>query len=700
METFFSSRRAGLWAGVILSLAALLAYQNTFGAPFVLDDKRAIEENPTIRHLASALTPPPGALTVSGRPVLNLTLAMNYWVSGGKVWSYHAVNLLIHVLAGLTLFGIVRRTLARTAAQPVDSTRCGYDTAWPALAVALLWTVHPLQTESVTYIVERAESLMGLFYLLTLYCFIRGAEENESGQPAFAKASAGEKAARRVSFFWFGLSWLACLFGMGTKEVMVSAPLIVLLYDRAFISGSWGEAWRRRRHLYMGLAGTWILLACLVISNGDHAGTAGFNLPAGAGAYWLTQFPAVARYLGLSAWPHPLTFDYGTQWVRSWPTVAPAALLVGSLVAGTAAALWRNSALGFLGAWFFAILAPTSLVPGAVQTMAERRMYLPLAAVLALAMAAMMAGVGRYPSWRKPCQLLLAGVALAYAVTTLRRNADYRSDLTLWSDTVAKVPDNARAHNNLATAYSERGSFAEAIAQYEEAVRLDPDSVYVRLNFGDALEHLGRLPEAIAQYQRAVLLKPDWAGAQNNLAEALTHTGRLREAISHYERALRINPGYPQAENGLGAALFRSGATSDAIAHLQAALRIDPDYAEADNNLGTVLASVNRLPEAIDRFQRALRLKPDYPEAHLNLGNAFYEAGRLTDAIREYGEALRLRPGSAEMHDHFGILLAEAGRLPEAEAQFQEALRLNPDDREGQENLRRLQVMKRMAVAR
>jgi hypothetical protein len=156
----------GPWPPLLIAAAALCAYANSFSGPLVLDDIPSIADNPTIRHLGTAFWP--STLTTGGgRPVLNLSLALNYAISGTAVWSYHAVNLAIHILAGWVLFGIVRRALA---------PRPGAKAAPIALSLALLWVLHPLQTESVTYIVQRAESLMGLLYLLTLYGFIRGAE--------------------------------------------------------------------------------------------------------------------------------------------------------------------------------------------------------------------------------------------------------------------------------------------------------------------------------------------------------------------------------------------------------------------------------------------------------------------------------------------------------------------------------------------
>src|ERR1700690_3677086 len=303
--------------GATLAAAAAAAYSGTFAVPMVFDDRDSILSNPTLRHLVSAFFPPAES-TVGGRPLLNVTLALNHAVSGTEVWSYHATNLAIHVLAGLTLLGILRRALA---------PRGERQALLVAFSAALLWTLHPLQTESVTYIIQRAESLMGLLYLLTLYCFIRGAERQGPGP-------------------WFILSIGACLLGMATKEVMASAPLIVLLYDRTFIAGSFSEAWRRRRGVYAGLAATWLLLGFLILSAHGRGGTAGLGSGVSWWSYALTQFPAIVHYLRLSLLPHPLVLDYGTALETRALRIVPGLLFVAALLAATVWALFRRGALG------------------------------------------------------------------------------------------------------------------------------------------------------------------------------------------------------------------------------------------------------------------------------------------------------------------------------------------------------------------
>jgi tetratricopeptide (TPR) repeat protein len=602
-------------AGGALVLATLAAYHNSFSVPFIYDDSAAITDNPTIQNLWplwSALSPPPG-LTTSGRPIVNLSLAINYAFGGPNVWGYHAFNLAIHILAGLTLFGLVRRTLLRstsgaalsTADRKTSSLTTGVATSSTILAftVALIWTLHPLQTAAVTYTVQRAESLMGLFYLLTLYCFIRGVDSNSSGIRL------------RSSGFWFSASFLCCLLGMATKEVMVSAPLIVLLYDRTFVTGSFQEAWQKRRRLYLGLATTWLLLGCLVASTGGNRnGSAGFGGGVSWWVYALTQFPAIAHYLWLSLWPHPLVFDYGRTVVAPGANIIPFALIIAVLVAGMIAGLRRWPAIGFAGLWFFAILAPSSsIVPVATETMAEHRMYLPLAAVAALLVLGSYALAGR-----RSLPVLLA-FAIVLGFLTLRRNEDYSSALAIWSDTVAKSPGNARAQNQLGFELLKTGRNSEALQPLEEAVRLEPADAEAHRNLGVVLDKMGRAIEAVGQYKEALRIKPDYADAHNSLGNVLARQGRIPEAIGHYEEALRLNPRNAFTHNNLGLAFARTERMAEAIGQFREAVRIKPDYADAHHNLGNALANLGQVPEAIGQLEEALRFNPHDEPASVEL---------------------------------------------------------------------------------
>lgn len=676
--------RKAIWlAGSVLLLATMAVYSNSFSVPFTFDDTGAIRDNPTIERLWppwQALSPP-GGLTVGGRPVLNLSFALNHALGGTGVTGYHALNLAIHILAGLILFGVIRRTLIRvgrvipnpphptsTASnrRVMDGAPCVI-----AFAVALLWMLHPLQTESVTYLSQRAESLMGMFYLLTLYCFIRGVEGTVGAalrrDDNTASSGSGHKApptSRKrpglSSRTWYAFSIVACLLGMGTKEVMVSAPLMVLLYDRTFVSGTFRTAWRERRTLYLGLVATWIPLALFVAGTAGRGGTAGFGGGVSGWTYALTQSQAVSRYLWLAFWPHPLVFDYGTAVVTQPAAALPFAAILLVLAAATLVALWRRPGLGFAGAWFFVILAPSSsIVPVATQTMAEHRMYLPLAAV------SMLWVCGLHALLRRSALTLILTFILTPPLgwLTFHRNNDYRSSQAIWSDTVAKCPDNARAHSNL----------------------------------GFALFEAGRIPDAIAHLQRALQLQPDFAEVHNNLGNALIADGRADEAIPHFEAAFRLHFSPAEVYQNLGSALASAGRLEEAVVQYRVGLRLNPGFAEAHNNLGIALARLQRLREAATEFQEAVRLDPNNGQAWSNLGNVLLQLGRTSEAIAQYEESLRHLPDSVETHFNLGNALVRAGRIPEAQVQFEKVLELRPDFAPAQTMLARLRRIEQTA---
>jgi tetratricopeptide (TPR) repeat protein len=563
-SSFSSSCWAILLAGGVIVFAALMTYHNSFSTPFLFDDRESIAGNMTIRHLWPVwpVLSPPQNTTVSGRPLINLSLAINYACSGMAVGSYHVVNLAVHIFAGLTLFGIVRRTML----QPALRERYGAAALPLALAIALLWLVHPLQTESVTYVVQRAESLMGLFYLLTLYCFIRATDPGGSG-------------------LWYGLAVAACLLGMTSKEVMVSSPLIVLLYDRTFVAGSFRAAWRRRWRFYLCLMATWFLLADLVMGTGGRNGTAGFDTTVSWWLYALTQFRAIVHYLQLALWPYPLVFDYGDAVLaKSAAEIAPCFFIILLLATATIISVWRWPAIGFLGCSFFAILAPSSsVVPVTTELMAEHRLYLPLAVVATLAVMAIYRLVGR----RSVMIFLALAVVLGFLAS--RRNEDYRNEMSILADTVAKCPNNARAHYNYAVCLSEKGLVDEAIAQFRDALEIQPDEAKTLNNLGTVLLLKGQADEAIDCLQRALAIHPDFAEAWYNLGNAFFQKGQVNEAIACYQKNLEIRPDFAPARNNLGTILFHKGEIDGAIAQFQEALTVQPDFALARTNLEKAL---------------------------------------------------------------------------------------------------------------
>jgi protein O-mannosyl-transferase len=516
---------------------------------------------------------------------------------------------------------------------------------------------------------------VALFYLLTLYCVVRS-------------AGAGKAAG------WYVAAVLSCLLGMATKEVMVTAPIVVLLYDRTFLAGSFGEAWRRRWGVYAGLAATWGLLAYLILSTGLIGRATEMGAPDRWSYAW-SQPGVILHYLRLSVWPHPLCLDYGWPAARTLGEVLPGLIAVGFLLLATVWGLVRRSPLGFLGAWFFLVLAPSSSIMPLKQMAFEHRMYLPLAAVVA---AVVLSGSATCWTWgrRQPHRhrwleisggLLVATTCAVLGLLTYGRNIDYQEAVSIWAHTVAHAPNNAEAHNNLGVVLAGLGRGDEAIAHYRKALAIKPAYADAHNNLGVALAGRGPVEEAIAHYQEALESKPDFADAHNNLGIALMSNGQVDDAITHYQKALEIKPDFELAHNNLGIALVSHGQVDDAIAHYQQALGIKPDFAEAHNNLATALGQLGRHSEAITHCEKALKIKPDYAEAHFNLGSSLVQKGEVDEAIHHYKKGLEGRPGDATAHNNLGSALVGRGQVDEAIAHYQKALASKPDYAKARQNL-------------
>jgi tetratricopeptide (TPR) repeat protein len=549
---------------VLIVLAGLIAYSSGLSTPFLFDDETGIVKNQQIRQvwpLDDALSPP-AETPIARRPLVNLTLAINYAFSGLQPRGYHVTNLLIHLLAALTLFGIVRRTLAgpkviqgsggqapsrrgrgaqtgkRVSELRASLARHSIPIAW---ASALIWTVHPLNSELIEYVVQRTESLMALFYLLTLYCAIR----------AFESGRRGGK--------WRVADVLSCAAGMACKESMVTAPIVVALYDRVFLFDSFAEATQKRRPLYIGLAATWVIVAMLLASGGRT--TVGFSSGTSPWTYLLNQADVVAQYLKLAVWPRALVLDYGVPQPLMWQDViAPASLLL-VLLAAVIAALVYLPELGFLGACVFIILAPTSsIVPIASEVGAERRMYLPLACLVVLAVVALYVLIWRIIG-EKRAALVSIGLAVALALVatagTIARTREYSSRLELSRTIVARRP-TGRAHFLLGSELIAAQREQEAISEFRASAAEYPPAHFA---LGVELAGQQRIDDAIIELNEFIRLMPNdpvVIPARDLLGQLYLSKGQYGAAEDQFTLILEKQPTHASARQYLSALRARS----------------------------------------------------------------------------------------------------------------------------------------------
>jgi tetratricopeptide (TPR) repeat protein len=584
-----ASGRGTLVAIVLILVAGYAAYANSFAGVLVFDDEPALVHNPHLQRLwplTGAMGAPPGS-TLSGRPVAALSFALDHAISGDAVAGYHRTNLLIHLLAALAVFGVVRRTLR----SPALAARFAAASTALAAVVALLFAVHPLQTDAVTYVIQRVESLMGLLYLTTLYCAIRAAGVDG-----------------RSRTVWSAGAVLACALGMGTKEAMASAPLAVMLWDYHFAP----EISRRR--FYAALASTWIVLAVLV-AGGYRSTSVGFGFAEWPWCrYLFTQAGVIVHYLRLVFVPSGLVLDYDWRPAASLAQIVFPGLLVCLLLAATIYGVIRRRPWAFAGAWCFLILAPTSsVVPVVTEVAAEHRMYLPLAGIIAvLVVAAFEAGrrlAGTSPRMQRRAAWIAraaaAALVIALGTMTYQRNADYHDYDRIWSDVIARRPRNARARNNYATSLLMQGRFADAEPHLRVALEERPSFAEAEANLGVALSAQGRLDEGAAHLRRAIALRPGSADAHRNLAQAYARLHRPADAVTQFLESLRYEPDNVAALNGAAwilatsaEASVRDGARARALAEKAVQLTGRRD-ADSLDNLAVALAELGRFDEAM-----------------------------------------------------------------------------------------------------
>ena len=625
--------RSAVFLGLLLILATTLLYSNTLHGKFLYDDYGDILDNPSIRQLWPLKDVFFGNLHgkqyLLNRPIPNLTFAINHAIGGLNPFSYHVTNILIHQLAGLSLFGIARRTFAL----PEQRSRFPQAGLTLPLLMTVFWCLHPLQTESVSYMTQRYESLMGLFSLYALYAAIRSAEPGS----------------------WWGwtvLSPLSCLLALGSKEVAVAVPVLILIYDRAFLSGTYREAWRRHRPLYLGLLLAWTCFFFLQFQTAGRNRWAGFGLEVPWWRYALSQPGVILHYLRLVLWPHPLILDYYWPPFTRFTQVLPALVVVAGLLGATAYALVRHPRLGFLGACFFLLLAPTSSFMPILDLAVEHRMYLPLAPVVAILL---LLGHGIWQRLEQSAVLrpralhltalvLVSSMTASLAAMTYLRNEDYRSPLDIWQDSAERVPWNPRAHYNYAHALDEAGFHEAAIQHYLTSIALAPQDPRGYNNVGVVYGQLGRLPESLANLRTAIRLNPSSAEYCVNLGVTLQLKGSLDNALVCFQQALDLDPTSVGAYNNIGFTLLLMHKPLQAVSALQKAISLQPNKQVAYWNLGNAYMELNRVEEAVKTYQRAADLDEDKVSGQCKLAGVLRGLSRNEEAIAALRKALRLNP--------------------------------------------------------
>jgi len=502
--------------GAAVVLIVCVVFANGIFGKFVFDDLHFVN-SPKISALWEF-----GSLA-ENRPFGAWTFQLNYALGGMRAWHFHLVNIAIHSAAAAVLFGLVRRTLLL----PGIPARLQADAPQFALAAAVLWAVHPLQVQSVTYLVQRYESLMGLCYLLVLYCVLRGVQSTRPWP-------------------WYLGAIVAAWLGAWTKEIMMTCPIVALMFDATCLS-SWRVALRRRGWLYLLLASpvvwiVWILRA--TFTEADQ--TVGFGLEQITPWQYLRTQPGVLlNYLRLTFWPDELILD------RGWPVATSAWEIYGLgaiilVLLGLAIwALWKSPKLGFLGISAFLVLGPTSTIVPMMDLAFDHRMYLPLVSVVLLTMLAVYAVAHRLLRREAARNTILAAAVLlvigGMSLRTIQRNRAYADPVGIMTECIDNNPLHARPYRILADIYLSKQP-QKALALYSRALELSDDKYWVLVDIGNV--HLKQYDyvSALPYYRQAIELRPKRPVAYVNASRCLAHLTEYQEAVSLMRKAVEFKP--------------------------------------------------------------------------------------------------------------------------------------------------------------
>lgn len=582
------------WA-LILFLAVIVTYLPVLQAGFIWDDDDHVTANPCIigpLGLKEIWT------TSNARyyPLVLTTFWIEHALWGLQPFGYHLVNVLMHAVSAVLLWRVLLSLQVPGA--------------WLGAA---LWALHPVEVESVAWISEMKNTQSALFYLLSIFFFIRWLKTDGS-EPRWP---------RNLNYT---LSLIFAALAMTSKSSTVVLPLVLCL------CAWWVDGKSRWRHLVAAGPVFLMSLAAAVLAMWSVALYGDPNDP-----IWEQSWPqrliiagkVVWFYLGKLIWPHPLIFIYPRWSIDAGNGLSYLPLLSITLLL---IFLWSKRETWSRPCWFALAYFVAALLPvlGLVNHyflrysfVADHLQYLASMGPLALAGAGLVTLADVKLAKSAYVRSGLCAVLLLFlGIMSWQRTWVYQGVETLWTDTLTQNPGSWMAHNNLGNFLLQKGALEEATAQCQQALELNPEDAEAHSNLGLIFIQKGQLKEAMTQYEQALKINPNLAKAHNNFGNALDQAGQIDEAIQQYQMALAIDGFFPEAHNDLGNALSQKGRRAEAIAQYKMALKINPNLADVHNNLGIVFFQNGQFDEAVSEFQEVVRLNPETRNAQNNLAVA------------------------------------------------------------------------------
>ncbi|MFC1573614.1 tetratricopeptide repeat protein [Candidatus Latescibacterota bacterium] len=650
----------------ILLIVGIALYANTFHNQFVFDDTPSIVDNTYIKDFASLVS----AFNIYPTRIFGLfTFALNYHFHQLDVTGYHVVNLAIHILASCVVYWLITLTLSTPA---MRSDNISAQKKIIAALGALIFLTHPIQTQAVSYIVQRLASLATLLYLTSLSLYIKARlMKNRLRKRAFLFAGAG----------------LCTLTGMVTKETLFTLPFAVLVSEFFLFRESHHvtpQATLRKWIRYVPVLFFAVLIPCLImfgkipVFNPRISQRFGGDPLITPFLYMITQWKVIITYIRLIFIPAGQNLDHDIP--LSNTIIEPETLVSFFLLAALAFLAFRlfrkYRIISFGIVWFFLTISVESSIIPIPNVMFEHRLYLPMFGFCLAAPASFYYLLGK--TRMKTVVIMIVSLACVYSVLTYGRNRIWKNEFTLWSDVVKKSPDKARPHYNLGKALIEKKQYDRAREEFSRALRIHPGHIKALVSIGNSYFDEENYSKAMDYFSKAIIQVPDCAEAYYNRGNTHLRLKHYNEAILDYNRAMRSMYWHPDFFSNLGSALFHTGKIDEAITNYRGALGHDKDNVLAHYNLGYALYTKGNIDEAAEEFRKVLRLDQSHMQALMNLGSALVSQQKLDEAADYFRKAIAIQPNLEDAHVKLGLLLEHMGQPDSAVEHLLEAVRINP----------------------
>jgi tetratricopeptide (TPR) repeat protein len=638
--------------GIYISIALIIilgfaAYANSLNGKFLWDDKSLVEDNHYIRGWAGLakifkenINQAEGRRFAFYRPIQMLTYALDYSIWRLDPKGYHLTNILLHILASLSLYWLINIL---------------FDNKLLSLYTTTLFLLHPIQTEAVSYISGRADPLAAIFVISSLILYIRYIRSNGA------------------------ITYLAMLFSyvlaLLSKEASIVLPVLLLLYHYVFKVKIKPKPFLSM----MAITLIYLILRFTVLKpllfHLEFTTIIIDRLPG--------LFVAITNYIRLLALPINLHMQYGN---KLFSFAYPLAILGITILFLSLLLVIKyrrgEGLLLFSICWFFIALIPQSNLYPINAYMAEHWLYLPsIGFFLLLSKGLLLLGDGvargNAPSPNNYISITMLIILLTfYLCLTIRQNRYWGEPIAFYERTLRYAPNSSRIYNNLGSAYNIAGRHQEAVEACKRAIELDPSKSGAYYNLGIAYSGLGRHDEAVALYERVLEDSPDSAEVYNNLGLSYSRKGERGEAVASYNKAIEADKNNAKAYYNLGNMRYDMGMYEEAIDLYKKSIDIDPTYGQVYNNLGNAYSEIGQDDKSIEMYAEALRINPDSAQAHNNIGIAYESIGETEKALASYEKAIELDPGLAEAYRNLGEAYHDMGRIEESKTYFNKAVEL------------------------